>query len=102
MKEKGKRPTKKIKPAEASQPSETKPQAPVAILVIADDWEGLYIKGTLICENHSLTKREIFAALKNGRIAPNQLQELNLEDTEWLERLGCLPKKFADIPRVDA
>ena len=62
--------------------------------VHADDWEGLYINGKLVLEDHSL-------------LAVDVLDAISLEDCEaydadedWLFTRGTLPQDFKDV-KVD-
>jgi len=59
-------------------------------IVYADDWEGLYINGKLVMEEHSLSTASIFEAL-------GVEYDLFEADVEWLADRGNLPPKFEDV-----
>lgn len=58
--------------------------------VNGDDWEGLYINGKLIMENHCL---DVFRVLNAIGIDYNFLDA----DVEWLVNLGRLPENLTDV-----
>lgn len=58
--------------------------------VQADDWEGLYINGVLVCEEHSICVEHLLSALK---IPATTIQA----DYDWLVARGRLPEKLSDV-----
>jgi len=59
-------------------------------IVDGDSWEGLYIDGKLIIENHTLSLYDVLDAIgvKYKHV---------LVDDEWLYKHGTLPKKLSDV-----
>jgi hypothetical protein len=67
-------------------------QPKLVIVSNENDWEGLYVDGQLICENHSLSVHDI------ARAADLNLSVVYVN--EWLgEQVSSLPLKLADIPK---
>lgn len=58
------------------------------------DWEGLYIDGKLVIENHSLQWWQVLYALK---IEYDSFDA----DEEWLQEKGSLPNDLKDVKRED-
>jgi hypothetical protein len=59
-------------------------------MVYANDWMGVYYKGNLITEGHSIPLFDILPKL--GFTIKEQDA-----DNEWLEEQGNLPKDFKDV-----
>ncbi len=60
-----------------------------------NDWEGLYINGKLVMENHRLDWDDILDAI-------GVEYETIVADDEWLAEHGTLPDKLSDVKaRVD-
>lgn len=75
-----------------------------ALLLIADDWEGLYVNGQLIEEGHTLnqgySRTKYFIKLSNlHRFDLNDLEEDELTDEEdgILDAMGGFPEKLIDF-----
>ncbi len=58
-------------------------------IVYGDDWEGLYLNGVLVTENHSLHVGEVLEALEIS---------CGYEETdrEWMDERRCLPRLLDD------
>jgi len=57
------------------------------------DWEGLYINGKLVMENHMLDLRDV---LKRLDIKCDFIEA----DDEWLFEHGVLPKNLSDVKSI--
>lgn len=70
------------------------------IMIISDpggDWEGLYIKGKLYTEGHTIPRWEFVKALeKAGVMKKNSIDEAEC-DEDWISKIGTLPKKIEDV-----
>lgn len=55
-----------------------------------DDWEGLYVDGTLLREGHSLSVRDVLDAL-------GVTHEHRLCDHSWLSDCGNLPDDIQQV-----
>ena len=65
------------------------------VLVLGDDWNGLYIDGKLEIENHSLSA---YQALQTLSLNSHDFQlDQIVADEEWLEQKGCLPEELSDV-----
>lgn len=60
------------------------------VLVVGDDWEGLYVNGQLAVEGHSLTVRDVCACIGI------ELQTRGC-DEDWLHDEGALPIELGDV-----
>lgn len=58
--------------------------------VDSDDWEGLYINGELVLENHSLRIYDVLKALGI------KYEVINADD-DWLASCGNLPENLTDV-----
>ncbi len=73
--------------------SETSKPSTVTIVTNGNDWEGLYIDGELINENHSLRTVDILAALGID------IKHVEVS-CDWLGDIVCsLPKLESEIPK---
>lgn len=63
---------------------------PKITFVDGDDWEGMYIDGKLIIENHVLSVPEVLE--KSGL----EYDEV-FADQDWLAEHGSLPEKLKDV-----
>lgn len=61
------------------------------VFITADDWEGLYIDGTLVAEGHNIPRHELMRAL-----GFEDYKSLSA-DYEWLSERGTLPKKLSEV-----
>jgi len=76
-----------------------------AILVTADDWEGLYVNGKLVDEGHTLnegsTRTQYFSVLtKQFNFSLEDLEEMDVSDKyyeEYLSVYGNLHSSFSDM-----
>ena len=57
-----------------------------------DDWNGLYVDGELVAENHSLRPTDVLDAL-------GIVYERVACDQDWLEEQGRLPPDLKDVKR---
>lgn len=61
------------------------------------DWEGLYIKGKLFIEGHSISRYDFIKALeKAGVLKKNSIESYNVDEA-WIEQVGQLPKKLEEV-----
>jgi len=65
-------------------------------LVQGDEWQGLYLDGKLVLENHSLSARHVLEKLRDHS---DDIQELSclIVDEEWLDGQGSLPERLSDV-----
>lgn len=64
--------------------------------VTGDDWEGLYIDGELVEENHSIRITDLLEILKDRRLLTFDYHEVG---QDYLEGLGNLPDNFNDLDK---
>lgn len=65
-------------------------RAPDHVIVLGEDWMGLYIYGRLVAEGHSLSTSDVLSALGiMWRVLP--------ADQTWLEESGSLPERLDDV-----
>lgn len=62
--------------------------------VTGDDWQGLYIDGGLVEENHSIRITDLLEILEDRKLLTFDYHEV---DQGYLEDLGNLPDNFDDI-----
>lgn len=76
-------------------------EAKKVVLVMGDDWEGLYVDGQLQAEGHSLSPMRVLRALGNS-LDPMLLNaEGVIADDEWLSDVGTLPMALSDVKLAD-
>ena len=75
-----------------------------AILIKADDWEGLFVDGILIEEGHTLnqgmSRVKYFLELsKDFDFDLEEMEEvwIDEEDEDNLYRIGCFPSQLTDL-----
>lgn len=61
--------------------------------VDGDDWQGLYLDGKLVLENHSLYSIEVLEALK---IKFKYIEA----DGDWMMENGHLPEKLSQVKKA--
>lgn len=61
------------------------------VLITADDWQGIYVNGKLMDENHSLSLRMVL------EILGVEFSDFTV-DQEWMENHGHLPENLSDVP----
>jgi hypothetical protein len=78
-----------------------------AILLKADDWEGLYINGTLVTEGHTLNegndRSRFFANLAetlNFKLLDMETAQIDPKYEEELSIIGSLPCNLVDIKYI--
>ena len=81
--------------------SENKKRKSVLIL-FADDWEGLYVDGKLIEENHTLGEGDPLFLLKlsekhNFISSDITLENIIEDDERELAQVGCLPQNLSEL-----
>lgn len=64
------------------------------VLVNSDDWQGIYIKGKLVYENHSISCQEFIkhAGLECG---------YRTADEEFVAEQGGLPQDLEEVKLID-
>jgi hypothetical protein len=69
----------------------------VAVIIVGngDDWEALYIDGTVVYQHHHVTNRDLGEALIGKAVASFIYVEVKTYD-QW--EVGEYPELFADIP----
>lgn len=72
-------------------------------IIKADDWEGLYVDGTLCTESHRIDLEDILECVKHkvdtlddGITAFEYA--ITYINQEWMEEMGSLPQLIEDIP----
>lgn len=66
---------------------------PDAVIVLGDDWEGLYLDGKLVEEGHSLDARMTLEAVGYD-------VKTMEADAEWLTDRGRLPDKLDEVVKA--
>lgn len=67
---------------------------PEVVRVSVDDWEGVYLDGKLVAENHSLRASDILRIFAKLGLITYMARE---GDSEWLEEEGRLPELLAEV-----
>lgn len=67
--------------------------------VIASDWQGMYIDGKKVHEDHRLRVDEVLNSLVGKKITETNSIELTPRQEGWLNEIGNLPDKLEDIPK---
>jgi hypothetical protein len=62
----------------------------ITIVTNEDDWEGLYIDGKIVVQDHKLSVYDVLLALD---IIPEDITC----DHDWLLRIGYLPNDLKDV-----
>jgi hypothetical protein len=60
--------------------------------VTSDEWEGIYVDGKLVCENHSLSIREF---LEYTGVECDRMDC----DEDWMADHGHLPEDLAEVKK---
>ena len=75
-----------------------------AILIKADDWEGLFVDGILIEEGHTLNQgmSRVKYFLELSKDCDFDLEEMeevwiDEEDEDTLYKIGCFPSQLTDL-----
>ena len=66
------------------------------VLVQADDWEGLYVGGKLIHEDHSIAADDLLVILFKAMLLRTEAHSEWCDDA-WLSERGRLPKDIAEV-----
>lgn len=67
------------------------------VIARGSDWEGAYLNGTLLVQDHSLSATQLLRAML-GYSLPGRLNvEVREVDEDWMETQGYLPE---DITKV--
>jgi|WetSurSiteA1Bulk_404760.scaffolds.fasta_scaffold01607_9 hypothetical protein len=84
--------SEKLKPApeKAEEPKEHS-----LVLVLGDDWEGLYADGKLFTANHEIPIRSVFDALQ--KLGIKIKTEISSCNNDWLEENGCFPTNLSNV-----
>lgn len=71
-------------------------------IVIADDWQGLYVNGILKFEAHRVDADIVLEAVKREVTDCDGINNfkyaISLVDQNWMEEQGSLPEYIKDIP----
>ena len=62
----------------------------------ADDWEGLFINGQLITEDHKLKPRDIQSILKDNNALGVEMEFKNV-DLDWMYDIGSFPSNIDEV-----
>lgn len=66
-------------------------------LVKADDWQGLYVAETLVCEDHEISVEEVMSHVLYQHIDRFQVFEAN---SCWVAEIGNFPPSLFDVVLV--
>ncbi len=64
------------------------------IIARADDWMGIYAKGLLMCEGHSIPDEEL---IRVGQDYPSLSIQSKEVDYDWMHDEGCFPQNIEDV-----
>lgn len=67
------------------------------VLAQAGDWEGLYLNGVLVTQDHSLSARNILRAMTGYSIEGRLEVETRTVDDDWMETQGYLPEEISKV-----
>ena len=59
-----------------------------------DDWEGMYINGELVTENHNIDGRDVIEILAKRGLISGSVVEV---DMDWLDEIGRLPTSLSEV-----
>jgi hypothetical protein len=67
------------------------------VVVCADDWQGLYVNGNLVNEDHKIRIGDLASCTPIGTVT---IKYLNDKGCEWLENKGSFPSNLlSKIPK---
>lgn len=75
-----------------------------AVLVNADDWQGIFIDGKLDYESHEINLRELKEICKRNKINVTDIEEKWVTDDyydEYLGRYGNFPNDLSEVELED-
>lgn len=66
--------------------------------VYTEDWEAVYINGTLACQNNPLDVQQVLGKIPAGQ----SIDEIDFVTAcqEWLDEAGKMPEKLEDVVLV--
>lgn len=66
------------------------------VLVLSDDWTGLYINGILSCEGSSLNAHSVLELVCDTGEPVNSVNSFTC-DQDWIEKKGRFPTNLIDV-----
>lgn len=70
------------------------------ILVSGDDWEGLFLNGKILDEEHSIQWDNLVKYMKQFNTLDVNFVMLSPLGDEWLQNRGSFPEYFSEIPEI--
>ena len=70
------------------------------ILVIAENWEGVYINDDLVMEGHRIDHMDWLKLINKYKSMSATYIEFNDDVQEWLEDNGTLPTEYSNLKKV--
>ena len=64
------------------------------VLCVGDDWEGLFVDGRLIYEDHSISTKYVANIITGNQ--PCSFEEKEV-DMDWLYEIGTFPENIIDV-----
>jgi hypothetical protein len=61
-----------------------------------DDWNGLFIDGRLVMEDHRLKTKDIQAAMKDAGVLGTEIQFKEV-DMDWMYEVGSFPINMSEV-----
>ncbi|PZT57418.1 hypothetical protein DN757_01820 [Paenibacillus silvae] len=67
------------------------------IIVVLDDWEGLYYKNELISEGHEIRSKELVGLMKQHKVSDVDYEYLNQEGENIVQACGSMFITYEEV-----
>lgn len=73
------------------------------VIAVGDDWQGAYLDGFLLTQNHSVSAVELLRSMDGYRVKEGRLTvKVMVYDEDWLSEVGGMPESLSDVKFVGA
>lgn len=72
------------------------------VIAVANDWQGIYLNGELLIQNHSISATQLLRYINGYRanFGPRIITEVKYVDEDWLQVIGVLPQLLDEVKFV--
>ena len=67
------------------------------VAVVGDDWQGIYLNGVLVTQNHSISAVALLRHMDGYAVGGRLDLEIREADPEWLYDRGDLPQTLDEV-----
>ena len=67
------------------------------VVVVGDDWQGIYLNGVLVTQNHSVSAIALLRSMDGYAVSGRLNVEIREADPEWLCHNGDLPQTLNEV-----